>query len=245
MELLPNGLFLKQQEGFLKIGTDAVLLAGFVKPAPRAKVCDLGCGAGAVTFLLADVHPHLLIDGVEIQEDAAQLASETVELNRLGHRIRIFAADLRNLSGLLEGKTYDEVVCNPPYYKQNAGPASLSTRRRIECIEETASIDDICKAASGLLRDGGNLTLIYPTVRLTELVRTMTLYCIEPKRLRMIHANPDKPSKLCLISGKRSAKPGLVVEPPLILNPPYKQGEHPWQSENFMSSVPPSEISEI
>ena len=68
-----NGFVLAQKDGFLKLGTDAVLLSDFANIPARGRVCDLGCGIGAICVLIAAT-------GNEIAYRVGLLETETLNL---------------------------------------------------------------------------------------------------------------------------------------------------------------------
>lgn len=98
VELLPNGTRLLQDDRFLKLGTDAILLAAACPMASRA--VDLGCGVGNVLLSIADRQPDCELVGVEINPDAAAVCRQSVAENRLEHRVRVIDCDLRKLDGI-------------------------------------------------------------------------------------------------------------------------------------------------
>jgi release factor glutamine methyltransferase len=72
-----------------------------------ARVADVGTGSGAVALALKDERPDLTVTGVEISEEALEVARTNGA--RLGLDVRFVQADL------LDGGEYDAVVANPPY----------------------------------------------------------------------------------------------------------------------------------
>src|SRR5574337_829888 len=94
---------------------DALLLAQWAAPRSTARVLDLGCGNGAIAFLLAHRHPDLRITGLEVQPALADRARRGAHLNGLQNRIEIVEGDLRRITGLLPAAGFDMVLCNPPY----------------------------------------------------------------------------------------------------------------------------------
>ena len=76
IERLPNGLTLRQDDRFFKLGQDSVLLSAFARPRRNAKVLDLGCGTGALALLI--YRPDLRITGLEIQEGALDLFRQSI-----------------------------------------------------------------------------------------------------------------------------------------------------------------------
>ena len=63
-ELLPGGPRFIKINAVFPIGTDAVLLSDFVNTAGASQACDLGCGSGIISVLLAMKSPKLIIDGL-------------------------------------------------------------------------------------------------------------------------------------------------------------------------------------
>lgn len=58
------------------LSTDSIALADFARVFSGARVCDLGCGCGALGLLLLAKCETLQVTGVEIQEPAARCAAE-------------------------------------------------------------------------------------------------------------------------------------------------------------------------
>lgn len=75
-------------------------------------VLDLCTGSGCLAILLADAFPNAKIDAVDVSAEALEVACRNVQDYALESRIRLVRSD-----GLaaLENKTYDLIVCNPPY----------------------------------------------------------------------------------------------------------------------------------
>ena len=104
--------------------------------------CDLGAGCGIISFLWALGNGPARIDGVEMQQDGVELMTRSVDVNRLGYRIRPICADLRRYR---PGQVYDLVACNPPYFKESAGTVSAEQGRRTARFEETATLEDVVR----------------------------------------------------------------------------------------------------
>lgn len=165
VELLPNGTRLLQDDRFLKLGTDAILLAAACPMASRA--VDLGCGVGNVLLSIADRQPNCELVGVEINPDAAAVCRQSVAENRLEHRVRVIDCDLRALDGI-EPHAYDLVACNPPYLRSGSGKPSPSAARNLERFDTTAPPSDVASAASALLKPHGTLMLVLRPDRLDD-----------------------------------------------------------------------------
>ena len=67
----------------LTFGTDAFLLASFIRRQGNARACELGAGTGIISLLLAARERVSEIVAIEAQGDFAELAERNVGLNGL------------------------------------------------------------------------------------------------------------------------------------------------------------------
>ncbi len=109
------------------------------------------------------------------------------------------------------------VTCNPPYKAANAGIESNLTAHKIARHEVLCKIEDVCRAASRLLKFGGRLCLCNRPERLGDVISAMKNNNIEPKRLRFVSKNPESAPWLFLIEGKKGSKPFMKVLPQLYV----------------------------
>ncbi len=79
--------------------------------APR--VLDVGVGSGAIALAIADEHPTARITGVDMSEEALELARENAARLRLD-------VELRHGDAGVAAEGWDLVVANPPYVAQVA-----------------------------------------------------------------------------------------------------------------------------
>lgn len=215
-ELWPGGPRFAQAEHF-KLGTDSVLLADFVNISSRKRGIDLGCASGAIGLLLLEKSEKLHMTGLEIVPAAAELAAENMAENGYTGRSEIICGDIKEHRKIFRSGGFDLVAVNPPYFAVGSGALSPKSGRDVARGETECSLEDICAAAAFLLCTGGSFNLVYRTERLSELFCAMSAVGIEPKRLRLVcHKSASTPN-LALVEGRRGAKPGLKVEPILVL----------------------------
>lgn len=214
-----GGPRLRQAEGVFPLGTDAVLLADFIRPR-AGRACDIGCGGGCISLSLAFRCEGLRIDALDISAEAAEIARENVALNGLGGRISVLNGDVREYKGLFAAGAYDLVFSNPPYFADGSGRVPADRRIAAARGEKRCSLGDITEAAGWLLRWGGRFCAVYRPERLAELICSMAAAGIEPKRLRTVHYRAQSAPSLILIEGMRGARPGLSMEPPLVMTGP-------------------------
>lgn len=195
---------------------DALLLAGFARCKSGETVLDLGTGNGVIPLLLAHREATLRVIGVELDRESADRARRSVLLNRLEGRIDILHGDLRELRSRLPAQSCDVVIANPPYRRKESGRLAKGEQRSMARHELHGTLDDFLDAARHQLRNGGRFYVVYLPERLPELLAQMCARRIEPKRLRCVHAQAGEAATLVLVEGRRSGRPGLTVEAPLI-----------------------------
>ena len=216
-ELKPGGLRFVWADHLFRPGTDTFLLSSLPRLRPGLRVCDLGCGTGLLGLLLMQRQPDLRIAGLDIQPEAAALARRAAAENGLTERLDFRCGDLRQVRGIFPTGCFDLVVCNPPYYPPAGGKLSADGARRTARSETEASLADLCAAASYLLRWGGKFCLVHKPERLADVLCALRDAGTEAKRLRFVHNRAADPPSLFLAEGCRGGRPGITVEPPLIL----------------------------
>lgn len=209
-----------QSPDAFRFSMDSVLLADFARVRSRMRICDLGTGTGILPLLLYGRAEGIQCDAVEIQPDAADRAARTVQLNQLEDAIRVYCQDLRHVRAYLPHAAYDLVICNPPYSPSDASLPSPNPALRGARQEGLCTLEDIAAAAGWLLKSHARFALMLPVARLTDAFEILRQYRLEPKRLRLVHANATRPARLALIEALLDVHPGIIVEPPLIAKNP-------------------------
>ena len=64
---------------------------------------------------------------------------------------------------------------------------------------------------------GGSFALVHKPERLSELMCCLSAHGLEPKRLRLVCHRQDAAPNLVLLEARRGGRPGLRLEPCLIL----------------------------
>lgn len=214
IEHLPNGLTLRQDDRFFKLGQDSVLLAAFARPRRNARVLDLGCGTGALSLLL--YRPDLKITGLELQPEPLSLFRQSIADN--GVDIAAIEGDLRAIRSLLPHGSMDYVICNPPYFDRAAGKSAPAPARRLARQDDACTVEEVAVAASSVLHTGGKAAFVFRPERLWTLLEALSRVRLVPKRLRFVHQNAQaSPSAVLAECRKGGSAEGLIVEPPLLV----------------------------
>ena len=59
--------------------------------------------------------------------------------------------------------------------------------------------------------------MVHRPFRLAEIIRTLSEYKLEPKRMRLVYPYVDREPNMVLIEAMRGGKPRMTVEKPLIV----------------------------
>ncbi|MBD5384037.1 MAG: methyltransferase [Ruminococcaceae bacterium] len=201
-----------------RFGTDAFLLAYYAGVRRDSVICDLCTGCGIVPLIFCKNAQPQLIYAVDIQSEAISLLQRTVDENDLQNIIQPIECDLRHIpQSVLTYETVDIVTANPPYMPSNSGYEKASQAQAIARHELMCTVDDVCAAAGKLLKYGGLLKMCHRPERLSDVICAMRHNKIEPKSVTFVHNNINEKPWLFLISGKKGANPGMIVEKPMIL----------------------------
>ena len=226
MEILSNeliddlqlkGLKIIQKEDGFCFGIDAVLLANFAKVKDKDIVLDLGTGTGIIPILIAGHTNAKDITAVEIQPEISDMAKRSVALNNLEDRIKIVNDDLKNIDKYLKHNSFDVIVTNPPYIKNNGGLINEIDTKSISRHEIKCSLEDVVRVSAKLLKHNGKFCMVHRPDRLVDIITLMRKYKVEPKALRFVHGSIGKDAKLILIKGVKGAKAELKVEASLYV----------------------------
>ena len=77
------------------------------------EVLDMCTGSGAIGISIADRVPEALVTMTDVSEEALHTAMGNAGINKVNKRCIFLLGDM--FDALPEGKTYDIIVCNPPY----------------------------------------------------------------------------------------------------------------------------------
>jgi tRNA1(Val) A37 N6-methylase TrmN6 len=217
--LLGGRVTLLQPARGLRTSLDPVLLSAFVAP-PFGRFLDIGCGTGALAFLLLARDAAATGVAVELQSPLAALAEQGSARNGLHGRLEIRAGDVRHLAPDLGAARYDLVVTNPPFRALTGGPLSPVESRALASHEVALALDEWADVAARAVRPGGRVAAVFPADRALELGAALRARDLAPTRLRFVHPHTGRPAGRVLVEAERGGRAPLVVEPPLVVHAP-------------------------
>ncbi len=213
-----KGLKIIQNTKGFCFGIDAVLLSDYAKNIKKeARVLDLGTGTGIISILLCEKTNLSKIIGVEVQKEVADMAKRSVRLNNLENKFEIINDNITNLEKIYERNSFDVIVTNPPYKKENTGIVNEEKKKLISRHEILAKLEDYIKISNKLLKDKGEFYMVHRPERLVDIIAYMRQYKIEPKEIRFVCSHENEPPKLVLIKGVKNGKPFLKFKENLYI----------------------------
>lgn len=213
-----KGLKIIQNKDGFCVGIDSILLSDFAKEIPNnAKVIDLGTGTGIISILLCKKTQLSKIIGIEIQKEVYELAKRNIKLNNLENKFELINENIKNLEKILEKNSYDAIVTNPPYKKENTGLTNENKLKLISRHEIEANLEDFIQISTKLLKNNGIFYMVHRPERLTDIIESLRKNKLEPKVLQLVYPKINKQPTMILIKAIKNAKPFLKIKEPLII----------------------------
>jgi len=145
------------------VGKDALaLLHAMLAGHPHPNVLDLCTGSGNLAIALAHHVPAARIWAADLEQPALEVAAANAKLHGLADRIRFLQGDLLDALGGDSARSFDLIVCNPPYLTSKH---AQSMPKEIGADEPVAAFDGgpfgvsitmrLVREAPGYLAPGG------------------------------------------------------------------------------------------
>ena len=203
-----------QRKDMFNFSLDTVLLANFCTINKDLQgIVDFGTNNAAIPLLLSRRTDKPIV-GVEIQEEAVDLAKRNVELNELNNQISVIHVDIKDY--VKDAPKVKLVVCNPPFFKVGE-KSNLNENEYLQIArhEIKINLEEIIQSASTILDNKGRFAMVHRPDRMIEIINCMQKYDIEPKRIRFVYPKVGKESHIFLIEGMYKGNPGVKIEAPL------------------------------
>jgi tRNA1Val (adenine37-N6)-methyltransferase len=143
----------------MKVGTDGVLLGAWTNVEGAERALDVGTGSGLIALMLAQRNEKLLVDAIDIDEDAIEQSKENIGRSPFSSRIDCICRPLQKYASDCR-KKYDLIVSNPPYFEQSL--KSPVQNRSVARHADSLSVDELIGLSAELLTGDGRLSVIYP-----------------------------------------------------------------------------------
>jgi tRNA1Val (adenine37-N6)-methyltransferase len=202
---------LQPRQGY-RAATDPVLLAAACPAVAGQSVLDLGCGAGAAALCLAARVPGVVLAGLEVQPDYADLARRNAARN--GIDMQVETGDLTDMPRALR-HGFDHVIANPPYYAPEGSPSPIPGRDRALRVDTPIFV--WIEAAARRLSPGGWLTVILSTPCLPEALAALQPRLGSAAVLPLAARQGRAPTRI-ILRAKKGGRAAFRLLPPFVLH---------------------------
>ena len=199
------------------------------------KVCDFCTGSLPIPLIMYAKRKKFLGENVkftafEIDKEQVELCNKSITYNKesvedaktIADDIIVYNDDIKNIFNDREKyktmyESFDMITCNPPYTKKGSGVININDKKIVARHEIFITFEEICKAASLLLKSNKKFYIVHHSERLTELSEILKSNSFEIKKIQFIYPKLDKPSTLCLIEAVKNGREGVKVLEPIIV----------------------------
>jgi tRNA1Val (adenine37-N6)-methyltransferase len=204
---------IKQLKKGYRFAVDSPILADFL-PVSEAPALEVGCGVGVISLLALYQKKFPAVTGIEIQETLYRLAVDNAAANGLSGRFNVIHGDFKRIhAGITCVQT---IFCNPPFFKAGQGHVSPDRTIRRARFEIFLTLADLLRGCAAILAARGNLCLIFPFARQSELLAEAAAHGLYPVELRPVQPFADSAPDRFLVQLKKTARTCKLKEPLVI-----------------------------
>ena len=178
---------IQQSKDVFRVGTDGVLLGAMCNVTNAKKILEIGTGTGLISLMLAQRNVSAKILAIDINESAVKLASENFRNSIFNENLKVELKDFKNFE---TNENFDLVVCNPPFFEENASAKDVLARQQVEL-----NFRNLVEKSAEIITKKGILSIILPSEAATDvkslaeefnlyLVREINIYGIEGGNLK-------------------------------------------------------------
>ena len=151
------------------------------------KILEIGTGTGLISLMLAQRNVSAKISAIDINENAVKLASENFINSIFNENLKVELKDFKNFE---TNENFDLMVCNPPFFEENASAKDVLARQQVEL-----NFRNLVEKSTEIITKKGILSIILPSEAATDvkslaeefnlyLVREINIFGIEGGNLK-------------------------------------------------------------
>lgn len=213
-EFLPkhSNIVVYQDDEMFRINTDTMALGEFLYIYKKDTVLDIGTNTGALLLYASMFNPKHMT-GIDINEKALELAKRNMKENNIKN-VTLKCVDATTY----KDEEVDVIICNPPYFNTTEKLLSKDQYKNLAKHEGLLNLENLIKCIRRNLKNHGTLFLLFQTSRLIEVIDELKKNKMIVKKLKFVHDENKDFSNVVLIKAVKGARPGIVVEKPLIIS---------------------------
>lgn len=168
--------FLQLENGY-HVNSDTALLGKFLKLRNNKTILDIGTGSGALLVYASFFKPEKMV-GVDIDYRNIEVAKMNL---KTFDNTRLYNARIQDFTH----EQFDYIVTNPPYFISGAIKKNELCQRSM--FDDELKLEELFKAFRRLLKDNGEIFMIYPTIRLQELMYCCVKYKYKIMEMQFVY----------------------------------------------------------
>ncbi len=220
---------IRQSGSAMKVGTDAMVLGALVDAKQANKCLDIGTGTGVLAMMIAQRNEGVIIDAIEINDEAFKDCLHNFEQSPWSHRLNVQKGDILKCD---IQKHYDLIISNPPFYRNTL--QNIDDSKSLARHEAHLKSHDLLSVISGHLTEVGTCWLIFPYVDLSQWQKEAAESGLFPKKIVSISGKyGDEPNRAVVCFSKNNNE--TIVEEQLSVRDKEGNytGEYIQLTENF------------
>ena len=206
----------RQDGAAMKVGTDGVVLGAWcpLENGPR-KVLDIGTGTGLLALMISQRCEAwgCCVDAVEIDHGSCVQAKVNFEASPWSANIHAYCSGIQDF--ITDGKGYDLVISNPPYFENSL--QSPDDGRTMARHTAGLSFPELIGYAEANLTESGAFAVIIPCAAVEKFCRLAEERGLRLNRRLDIFPNSALPAKRSALFLKRTYPAGPWTPEHLII----------------------------
>lgn len=216
-DLLGYNLKIYQDTEAFNFSIDSVLIARFLLENINNNndILDIGTGNAVIPLIIQTEIKNKII-AFEIQQESYELALKNIAYNKVDS-VKLINDDIKNIDNYKFSK-FDNIICNPPFFKKGSGRASLNLKRKIARYEEELDLEGLLLLVKKNMSLKGSFYLVHRTNRLKELLTLLKKKDLSIKKICFVHTKDNEASTMYLCEIKHGLLKEMEVLFPLVIN---------------------------
>ena len=198
-----------QDEQLFKSNTDTAVFGMFLDMMENKSVLDIGTNTGAL-LLYAHYHGARYLYGVDIHEEALKIAEEN--LKKYSDTFELHHSRVQDLNI----DPVDVIICNPPFFEMNNVTDDRYFREAM--FEESLPLNDLFVSVRKLMKDNGEVYLLYQADRFPEVYDMCKKYKLKIMKMQYIHDIHSKHALRIMLKMKIGPMSKLKVYEPVMID---------------------------
>lgn len=198
-----------QDERLFHVNSDTAALGMFLDNLKGESVLDIGTNNGAL-LLYASLKGASRFCGIDIIPEALEIAKKN--LSRYLDDFELIETRVQDF----KHEQFDAIICNPPFFEMNNPRVSEYYKKAM--FEESLKIEELFDSYRRLIKDNGEVYMIYPADRLCTLLSAAEKSKFKAMKLRFIYDSKNEFASRVLVKFKRGKLTKTRVLKPVFIH---------------------------